>query len=275
MRVGRVWPRLPRGRFLPPPHSHHTPQALCGTGGPRFYRKLYIPWREHPTYNFTGLIIGPRGNTQKRLERECNCKVAVRGRGATHEGKNSRNAAAVAAGVGSAALDSGGGGGGGGTRSKQRAEEDEDDMHVTITGERLSEVEQCTKLVADMLIPVEDETSEWKKLQLMELMAYNGQLAKMAEPCHACGEVGHRQHDCPHREAAAKRAAVRCALCGDASHVTSDCKLARGAGRAGAAPDDDALAAAGMNAEYLSFMAELGDESAKAMLDLRAKAARA
>jgi splicing factor 1 len=30
------------------------------------YRRLRIPTEEHPGYNFIGLIIGPRGNTQAR-----------------------------------------------------------------------------------------------------------------------------------------------------------------------------------------------------------------
>lgn len=34
----------------------------------------------------SGLIIGPRGNTQKRLERETDCKIAIRGKGSVKEG---------------------------------------------------------------------------------------------------------------------------------------------------------------------------------------------
>jgi hypothetical protein len=44
------------------------------------FKKLYIPYREFPTYNFIGLIIGPRGNTQKQLEAETGCKISIRGR---------------------------------------------------------------------------------------------------------------------------------------------------------------------------------------------------
>ena len=33
---------------------------------PKKTRKLFIPQRDHPSYNFIGLIIGPRGNTQVR-----------------------------------------------------------------------------------------------------------------------------------------------------------------------------------------------------------------
>ena len=49
-------------------------------------RKIYIPVEEHPGYNFFGLIIGPRGNTQKKMQMETNTKIVVRGRGAAKEG---------------------------------------------------------------------------------------------------------------------------------------------------------------------------------------------
>jgi len=34
----------------------------------KFSSKIYIPINEYPGYNFIGLIIGPRGNTQKRMQ---------------------------------------------------------------------------------------------------------------------------------------------------------------------------------------------------------------
>jgi hypothetical protein len=40
---------------------------------------VYIPQDAFPTYNFIGLIIGPRGNTQKRMQKETNTKIAIRG----------------------------------------------------------------------------------------------------------------------------------------------------------------------------------------------------
>ena len=76
--------------------------------------KFPIPWREYPEYksraillsppptplllphpclidcyryNFIGLIIGPRGTTQKRLEKETNTKIAIRGKGSVKDGK--------------------------------------------------------------------------------------------------------------------------------------------------------------------------------------------
>lgn len=49
-------------------------------------RKIFIPQKDYPGYNFIGLIIGPRGNTQKRMQKETNTKIAIRGRGSVKEG---------------------------------------------------------------------------------------------------------------------------------------------------------------------------------------------
>ena len=46
--------------------------------------------REHPHYNFIGLIIGPRGNTQKRMQQESGAKIALRGRGSVKDGRAGR-----------------------------------------------------------------------------------------------------------------------------------------------------------------------------------------
>ena len=50
---------------------------------PPLHRPL-TPWCR---YNFIGLIIGPRGSTQKRLEKETNTKIAIRGKGSVKDGK--------------------------------------------------------------------------------------------------------------------------------------------------------------------------------------------
>eukprot|EP00889_Picochlorum_renovo_P009009 jgi/Picre1/36039/NNA_003495.t1 len=38
-------------------------------------RKIFIPYKEYPDANFIGLIIGPRGNTQKRMQEETNTRI--------------------------------------------------------------------------------------------------------------------------------------------------------------------------------------------------------
>jgi splicing factor 1 len=237
-----------------------NPALVAGGGGPKFVRRLYIPWRQYPSYNFIGLVLGPRGATQKRLEQTTNCKISVRGRGAGKEGRAPTTSAPAAA-PGSVA-------------ARQKAAEDEDDMHVVVTGERLVEVEQAAALVADLLVPVDDETNEWKKRQLMELAVINGTMKDLNAPCSKCGEPGHRHYECPHADSGVKRVSVRCALCGDGGHVTGDCKLRGAAGGGGARGESGggaaAAAAAGAEAEYLSFMAGLGDDSAKQRLGVLA-----
>jgi transcription antitermination factor NusA-like protein len=48
-------------------------------------RKIYMP--KNNKFNYTGLIIGPKGANQKRLEEETGCKILVRGRGSQKEGQ--------------------------------------------------------------------------------------------------------------------------------------------------------------------------------------------
>lgn len=145
------------------PPADYTKQKL--------HRKIYIPIKEYPSYNFIGLIIGPRGNTQKRMEKETNCKIAIRGRGSVKEG----------------------------SKGKKLQSDENDDLHVLITGEREDEIERAAKEVASLLVPVDDTKNSHKQKQLRELALINGTL-RDDDFCHVCGEKGHRQWECPNRE---------------------------------------------------------------------------
>ena len=49
-------------------------------GGPKRTKvetKIFVPVKEYPGYPFIGLILGPRGNTQKKLERETGAKIVI------------------------------------------------------------------------------------------------------------------------------------------------------------------------------------------------------
>lgn len=54
----------------------------AGCPPPRVVRKVYFPVREYPDVNFIGLVLGPRGLTQKRIEATYQCRLLIRGRGA-------------------------------------------------------------------------------------------------------------------------------------------------------------------------------------------------
>ncbi|VDD79685.1 unnamed protein product [Mesocestoides corti] len=48
-------------------------------------RKVYIPVKENPTYNFVGRLLGPRGLTAKQMEQDLGCKIMVRGKGSMRD----------------------------------------------------------------------------------------------------------------------------------------------------------------------------------------------
>lgn len=132
-------------------------------------RKIFIPQKDYPGYNFIGLIIGPRGNTQKRMQKETNTKIAIRGRGSVKEG---------------AARD-----------PKYDYGEDEE-LHVLITGDTQKDVDDAAQMIEDLLVPTDEARNEHKRLQLRELAALNGTL-KDDQHCYLCGQSGHRQFECP------------------------------------------------------------------------------
>ncbi|KAL5981329.1 hypothetical protein ACLOJK_015384 [Asimina triloba] len=43
--------------------------------------RVDIPVEKYPTYNFVGRLLGPRGNSLKRVEASTDCRVLIRGRG--------------------------------------------------------------------------------------------------------------------------------------------------------------------------------------------------
>jgi far upstream element-binding protein len=49
-------------------------------------KKVYVPVDEHPDVNFLGLLIGPRGETQKQMQQMSGAKVLIRGRGSQKDG---------------------------------------------------------------------------------------------------------------------------------------------------------------------------------------------
>ncbi|GMF12545.1 unnamed protein product [Phytophthora lilii] len=222
----------------------------------KLHRKIYIPIKEFPSYNFIGLIIGPRGNTQKRMERETNCKIAIRGKGSVKEG----------------------------SKGKKSNADENDDLHVLITGDREDDIERAAKEVQSLLVPVDDTKNSHKQKQLRELALINGTL-RDDDYCHICGEKGHRQWECPNRDAhrtfvmpsyhlvalllewrvflynladrvivlitigTFKAVNVKCAICGDSSHPTRDCTQKRKSAEENAVIDK----------EYQAFMQQLGE----------------
>jgi len=163
--------------FRPP--ADYTSTAI------KKFKKIYIPIEKFPEYNFIGLIIGPRGNTQKRMEKETGCKIAIRGKGSIKEGKSKKD-------------------------SSQPNPGDDDKLHVLITADNDVQLEKAARMIQDLLVPVEEGKNEHKKKQLIELALINGTLRDRMWANPLEGQTW-------------ERANVKCEICGDASHPTADC----------------------------------------------------
>jgi splicing factor 1 len=191
--------------------------------------KVPIPIEDHPNYNFIGLIIGPRGKTQKELEAKTGCKIAIRGRGSVKTGARGRRDGRINPG-------------------------DDDPLHVVITGDDPDSVTAAESMIRDMLIVIDDEKNVHKQQQLRELALLNGTLKESDDVfCGHCGDKGHRTFECPKRLSFAKNA-VKCAICGDTSHPTSDCKKVM---ITAAAAASNAASNSAVDQDYQNFLAEL------------------
>ncbi|KAL4575967.1 hypothetical protein LXL04_012059 [Taraxacum kok-saghyz] len=186
---------------------------------PKLQKKLYIPMKEYPGYNFIGLIIGPRGNTQKRMERETGAKIVIRGKGSIKEGRMQQK------------------------KDLKHDPSENEDLHVLVEAETQESLDAAAGMIQKLLHPVDEVLNEHKRQQLRELAALNGTI-RDEEYCRLCGEPGHRQFACPSQNSTFK-SDVLCKICGDGGHPTIDCPVKESTGKK-------------MDDEYQNFLAELG-----------------
>ena len=193
-------------------------------------RKLYVPEDEYPGYNFIGLILGPRGNTQKRMERETNTRIMLRGKGSVKPGAH---------------------------RDHKTDYKEDEPLHVVILGETWEGVDAAAEMVGHILRPIDEEANVHKRMQLRELASINGTFVETFGACRFCGVQGHVQANCPEYEKAVAEGyrapveLVTCKICGNGGHPTRDCPLAGNTEAVGAAKQE-------MNEEYSAFLNEIG-----------------
>lgn len=204
-------------------------------------RKIRVPIDKYPDYNFIGLIIGPRGDTHKQLEKKSGAKISIRGKGSQKEGQ----------------------------AGKKFTGDEEEDLHVLITGDTDKQLDIAADMVEKLLVPIADEINEHKQLQLRSLAAYNGTLRD-----ENYGRGGRRFGDQEDR-------GIVCGFCGEPSHPTSDCPMRNqpgakskmdreyesflneiGGGGGGGFPmggSSDGGAKSSADDEYANFMASIGE----------------
>jgi splicing factor 1 len=122
----------------------------------KWTKKIFIPVNDHPEYNFIGLIIGPRGLTQKRMEKETNSKIAIRGKGSVKPGK--------------------------GRKDGKTNPGEEEELHVLITAETEEQLNRAAEMINRLLVPVEEGKNDLKREQLRELARIHGTLRDDDKP---------------------------------------------------------------------------------------------
>ncbi|KAJ5887833.1 Branchpoint-bridging protein [Penicillium taxi] len=161
--------------------------------------KVYVPVNDYPEINFIGLLIGPRGNTLKKMETESGAKIAIRGKGSVKEGKGRSDAA--------------------------HASNQEEDLHCLIMADTEEKVNKAKKLVHNVIetaASIPEGQNELKRNQLRELAALNGTLRDDEnQACQNCGQIGHRKYDCPEQRNFTTN--IICRVCGNAGHMQRDC----------------------------------------------------
>uniref|UniRef100_A0A8C4QUI5 Branchpoint-bridging protein n=1 Tax=Eptatretus burgeri TaxID=7764 RepID=A0A8C4QUI5_EPTBU len=210
--------------------------------------RIMIPQEEHPDINFIGLIIGPRGNTLKKIEKECNAKIMIRGKGSVKEGKI-------------------------GHKPGQAMPGDDEPLHALVTASTPENVRKAVDQIKNILkqgIEVPEGQNELRRMQLRELARLNGTL----RDDEATNRVL-RPWQAP--EARNVTNMTICARCGGAGHIASDCRVGSdqiggGAGSGGVTGGGGSGGGSGgvhggphdrarMDEEYMSLMAELGEGS--------------
>jgi len=213
--------------FRPPVEYHQQKRSQ------RPSERVYIPVKEFPEINFFGLLVGPRGNSLKKMERESGAKISIRGKGSVKEGK---------------------------ARPDQFADDAEEDLHCLVLGDSEEKVAACVKMINKVIetaASTPEGQNDHKRNQLRELAALNGTLRDDENQiCKNCGGVGHRQYDCPEQKNFT--ANIVCRVCGSAGHMARDCTQNK---------DPNAMGMGGPNSqsgrvfdsEYANLMAELGE----------------
>lgn len=165
--------------------------------------RVPIPQEEHPEINFVGLLIGPRGNTLKGLEKDSGAKIIIRGKGSVKEGKV-------------------GGKAGGG----HPLPGEDEPLHAYVTSNNPESVKKACEKIKEIIkqgIEMPESQNDLRKMQLRELALLNGTLREGEGPkCSNCGATSHRTWHCPDKPNITN--SVVCTVCGSAGHISKDCK---------------------------------------------------
>lgn len=120
--------------------------------------RLDVPVDKYPNYNFVGRILGPRGNSLKRVEALTECRVYIRGKGSVKDSVKEEK-----------------------LKDKPGYEHLNEPLHVLVEAEFPedmvnSRLEYAVAILDNLLKPVDESLDSYKKQQLRELALLNGTL---------------------------------------------------------------------------------------------------
>ncbi|KAG2578271.1 hypothetical protein PVAP13_6NG224500 [Panicum virgatum] len=144
--------------FHPPSRNWLSPQGNSSSFIVKKTMRLDIPVDKYPNFNFVGRLLGPRGNSLKRVEANTDCRVLIRGRGSIKDAAKEEL-----------------------MRGKPGYEHLNEPLHLVIEAELPAELidirlMQAREILDDMLKPVDESMDFFKKQQLRELAMLNGTL---------------------------------------------------------------------------------------------------
>ncbi|KAL4618359.1 hypothetical protein ACB098_06G002900 [Castanea mollissima] len=152
--------------LIQPSSAQNWLSSQCSSSGLIVKRTLRvdIPVEKYPNYNFVGRLLGPRGNSLKRVEASTECRVLIRGRGSIKDPAREEM-----------------------MRGKPGYEHLNEPLHILVEAELPVEIidarlMQAREILEDLLKPVDETHDFYKKQQLRELAMINGTLREEGSP---------------------------------------------------------------------------------------------
>ncbi|KAI4331654.1 hypothetical protein MLD38_029818 [Melastoma candidum] len=120
--------------------------------------RLEIPVDTYPNFNFVGRLLGPRGNSLKRVEATTGCRVYIRGKGSIKDPDKEEK-----------------------LRGRPGYEHLNDPLHILIEADLPANVvdlrlRQAQEIIEELLKPVDESQDYIKRQQLRELAMLNSNL---------------------------------------------------------------------------------------------------
>ncbi|KAM7259725.1 hypothetical protein ACFE04_015466 [Oxalis oulophora] len=117
--------------------------------------RLEIPVDSYPNFNFVGRLLGPRGNSLKRVEASTGCHVYIRGKGSIKDPEKEES-----------------------LRGRPGYEHLNEKLHVLVEAEFPASIvdirlRQAQEIIEELLKPVDESQDLYKRQQLRELAMLN------------------------------------------------------------------------------------------------------